>query len=53
MTSFYAKQPLSFPIPLISLAVKLKQKLFMQVFATLNLKADVNWSLILVVARQK
>ena len=53
MTNFYVKLPLSFLIPLISSAVKLKPKPFMRVFATLNPKADVNWSSILVVARPK
>ena len=38
MTNFYVRLPLSFPIPLISLAVKRKPKPFMRVFATLNPK---------------
>ena len=42
-----------FLIRLISSAVKRKPKPFMLAFATLNPKADVNWSSILVVARPK
>ena len=53
MTNFYVRLPLSFPIRLILLTAKRKPKPFMRVFATLNQKADVNWSSILVVARQK
>ena len=53
MTNFYVRLPLSFLIQLISSAVKRKPKPFMRAFATLNPKADVNWSSILVVAQPK
>ena len=50
---FYVRLLPFFLIRLISSAVKRKPKPFMLAFATLNPKADVNWSSILVVARPK